>query len=88
MQQSIWLHYFGIISKVVISKMSTTSELEVLSPQYRQIRALYDDESITVYQAYSAEIALPAIAEQNLAASPAFQYDRMTWIKPSFMWMM
>jgi hypothetical protein len=55
---------------------------------YRQIRALYDEETITVYQAYSAEIAIPAVAEQKLSASPAFKYGRMTWIKPSWCWMM
>lgn len=57
-------------------------------PEYRQIRAVYDEETITVYQAYSAEIALPAVTNQSLSASPAFQLSRMTWIKPSFMWMM
>ncbi|KAI4183823.1 MAG: hypothetical protein LQ348_004623, partial [Seirophora lacunosa] len=55
---------------------------------YRQIRAKYDDETITVYQAYSAAIAIPAVREQKLNASPAFKPDRMTWIKPSFAWMM
>lgn len=51
-----------------------------------KIRAVYDDESITVYQAYSKDIALPAIANQKFV--PPFKIDRMTWIKPSFLWMM
>ncbi|KAH0545486.1 hypothetical protein FGG08_000487 [Glutinoglossum americanum] len=55
---------------------------------YKQIRALYDDETITVYQAYSAAIALPAVKEQKLSASPDFLFGRMTWIKPSWCWMM
>lgn len=55
---------------------------------YRQIRALYDTETITVYQAYSPEIALPAVQQQKLSASPAFLSTRMTWIKPSWCWMM
>ena len=56
---------------------------------FRQIRALYDEDTITVYQAYSAEIAIAAVAEQRLNASPAFQTGtRMTWIKPSFCWAM
>ena len=55
---------------------------------FREIRALYDDATITVYQAYSAEIAIPAVVGQSLAASTEFKMDRMTWIKPSFMWMM
>lgn len=52
----------------------------------RQIRAEFDDESITVYQAYSPQIAEPAVARGRFV-SP-FKIDRMTWIKPSFLWMM
>lgn len=56
---------------------------------YKQIRALYDEDTITVYQAYSASIAIPAVKEQSLSASPDFQVgSRMTWIKPSWCWMM
>ena len=54
----------------------------------KQVRALFDDESITVYQAYSAAVALPAVKAQRLNASPQFKVDRMTWIKPSWCWMM
>lgn len=57
-------------------------------PPSRQIRALSDDATITVYQAYSAAIAIPAAATQNLTASPAFKTTRMTWIKPSWAWML
>ncbi len=52
----------------------------------RQIRADYDDESITVYQAFSLTIAAPAAANNRF--STHFKRDRMTWIKPSFRWMM
>ncbi|KAF8332587.1 uncharacterized protein EI90DRAFT_3053666, partial [Cantharellus anzutake] len=55
---------------------------------YRQIRASYDNETITVYQAYSDEIGKAAVEHQKLSASPAFHYHRMTWIKPSWCWMM
>ena len=51
----------------------------------RQIRAVYDESSITVYQAYRPEIAEPALA--NGRFGPSFSRDRMTWIKPSFLWM-
>ena len=51
-----------------------------------QIRAVYDEQTITVFQAYCNEIALPAIQNQKFV-SP-FKMDRMTWIKPSFLWMM
>jgi len=52
----------------------------------RQIRAVFDDDTITVYQAYRKEIAIPAIKNQKFVAP--FKMDRMTWIKPSFLWMM
>jgi hypothetical protein len=53
----------------------------------REIRAEYDEHTITVYQAYSPIIALPAISNNNFV-SPPFKMARMTWIKPSFLWMM
>ncbi len=55
---------------------------------YRQIRAKYDDTTITVYQAYAPSIASAAVATQRLAASPDFKPGRMTWIKPSWAWIM
>ncbi|KAL8733125.1 MAG: hypothetical protein Q9166_002317 [cf. Caloplaca sp. 2 TL-2023] len=58
------------------------------STPYRQIRANYDSKTITVYQAYSAAIAIPAVEEQKLNASPTYKPHRMTWIKPSWAWMM
>jgi hypothetical protein len=54
--------------------------------EQREIRADHDDRSIVVYQAYSPEIAGPAVAAQRFV--PPFKMDRMTWIKPSFLWMM
>lgn len=52
----------------------------------RQIRAAYSDELITVYQAYPLEIAEKAVAAGRFL--PPFKRERMTWIKPSFLWMM
>lgn len=56
-------------------------------PPYQQIRALFDDKLIRVYQAYSDRIADSAL-ENGTFISPPFKLDRMTWIKPSFLWMM
>lgn len=53
----------------------------------RQIRAVYDDKTIRVYQAYSDTIADSALANGTFV-SPPFKMERMTWIKPSFLWMM
>ncbi|MEU6495416.1 DUF4291 domain-containing protein [Streptomyces sp. NPDC046984] len=52
----------------------------------RGIRALHTASTITVYQAYSPEIGMPAIRQGRFPA--AWKRDRMTWIKPSFLWMM
>lgn len=52
----------------------------------KQIRAVYDEQIITVYQAYRKEIAIPAVINQRFV--PPFKMERMTWIKPSFLWMM
>ena len=52
----------------------------------RLIRAAYDDQTITVYQAYGPQIAEPAVRAGTFTG--AFSRDRMTWIKPSFGWMM
>lgn len=54
---------------------------------YRQIRAVYNDRTIRVYQAYSDPIADSALAHGTFVAPP-FKMERMTWIKPSFLWMM
>ncbi|MEU1520255.1 DUF4291 domain-containing protein [Streptomyces sp. NPDC005811] len=53
---------------------------------HRRIRALHTASTITVYQAYSPEIGMPAIRDGRFPA--AWKPDRMTWIKPSFLWMM
>jgi len=55
----------------------------------RQIRAhLPTPTTITIYQAYSDPIATAAVASQSLSASPLFNPARMTWIKPSWCWML
>jgi hypothetical protein len=53
----------------------------------KTIRANYDEHTITVYQAYNRSIALSAVQYQ-IFISPPFKKERMTWIKPSFLWMM
>ncbi|MGO7905729.1 DUF4291 domain-containing protein [Rhizobium leguminosarum] len=50
------------------------------------IEANYDKSTIRVYQAYGAEIAVSSIAAGR--PLPPFKMNRMTWIKPSFNWMM
>lgn len=52
----------------------------------KEIRALYTEDTIRVYQAYNKIIADEAIKNGKFGSS--FKMDRMTWIKPSFLWMM
>jgi hypothetical protein len=52
----------------------------------RQVRALFSARTVTVYQAYRPEIADRALAAGTFV--PPFRLGRMTWIKPSFLWMM
>lgn len=50
------------------------------------IMACYTEETIRVYQAYGHTIADQALRLGRFGS--AFKLDRMTWIKPSFLWMM
>ncbi|MFD4935206.1 DUF4291 domain-containing protein [Streptomyces virginiae] len=52
----------------------------------RAVRAAHTDTTITVYQAYSPALGLPAARDGRFP--PAWKRERMTWIKPSFLWMM
>ncbi|WP_239072661.1 DUF4291 domain-containing protein [Streptomyces bauhiniae] len=54
-------------------------------PKFR-IRAAHTPTTLTVYQAYRPEIGVPAAREGRFPA--AWSRSRMTWIKPSFLWMM
>jgi hypothetical protein len=52
----------------------------------REIRADYDRDTMAIYQAYCPAIA-DAAREAGKFVSP-FSFHRMTWIKPSFLWLM
>ncbi|WP_328982157.1 DUF4291 domain-containing protein [Streptomyces mirabilis] len=52
----------------------------------RAVRAVHTESTVTVYQAYSPVIGISAVREGRFPA--AWKRDRMTWIKPSFLWMM
>ncbi|MFF5497496.1 DUF4291 domain-containing protein [Streptomyces aquilus] len=56
-----------------------------MAPQF-QIRADYDADTIVVYQAYSPAIADAALRAGRFVAP--YSFHRMTWIKPSFPWLM
>jgi hypothetical protein len=57
-----------------------------MSRESKVVRAEFDDETVAVYQAFS-----PVIADEALRLGtfgPAFSLGRMTWVKPSFGWML
>lgn len=55
-------------------------------PQYHQIRADFGRQTIVVYQAFNDAIADAALREGRFVAP--FSFNRMTWIKPSYLWLM
>ncbi|MFE2164591.1 DUF4291 domain-containing protein [Streptomyces sp. NPDC059447] len=56
-----------------------------MAPQY-EIRADYDARTVVLYQAYPPAIADAALRAGRFVAP--FSFHRMTWIKPSFLWLM
>mmetsp|Transcript_31589 Transcript_31589/g.80433 ORF Transcript_31589/g.80433 Transcript_31589/m.80433 type:complete len:297 (-) Transcript_31589:54-944(-) len=59
-------------------------------PKFREIRAIHDDDTIRVYQAYNPTIAEAAVGANSFRAphqSGTWSDSRMTWIKPSAVWM-
>lgn len=56
-------------------------------PTVQIFRASYDEEGVYFYQAYNDEIANYALQLQTLGG-PFWNPNRMTWIKPSFAWML
>ncbi|WP_431266085.1 DUF4291 domain-containing protein [Roseateles chitinivorans] len=51
------------------------------------VLAHFDDRSIVVYQAYRPSIGRYALAHGRFGG-PDYSFDRMSWIKPNFLWMM
>lgn len=52
----------------------------------KDIFAFYDNKYIRIYQAYNEQIAKEAVLLKNFGEN--YNRNRMTWIKPSFLWMM
>jgi hypothetical protein len=61
-------------------------QIDVWPKNGHHIMAQYDDNKIVVYQSYRPEIG--NFAAQNQFFGGAFSLNRMTWIKPNFLWMM
>ena len=65
---------------------SYQEQLATWPKQGYHIMAQYDDEKIIVYQSYRPDIG--NFAAQNQYFGGDFSLNRMTWIKPNFLWMM
>lgn len=73
---------------------SVTLELEPFLAQRarwpqegRQILAQFDDAEIVIYLAFKPSIARAAVANGHFEGSK-FSFSRLTWLKPSFLWIM
>jgi hypothetical protein len=63
-----------------------TSQIRNWPLSGRHILAQFDSDSIYVYQAYRSSIARFAVEHQRFGGE--FSFNRMSWIKPNFLWMM
>jgi len=63
-----------------------TEQIERLPKTGRHINAQLSGDNIVVYQAYRRSIAEFAVVNQHFGGD--FSFNRMSWIKTSFMWMM
>jgi Domain of unknown function (DUF4291) len=75
---------------VYITQMKTklyTDHLKCLPTIGRVINAYCEGDHMIVYQAYRVSTADFAIKEQKFGG-PDFSFNRMSWIKTSFLWMM
>ena len=70
-----------------IKKSLYTNTIENLPPNGQHLLAQQDGDYIVFYQAYNHAIADYALAHQCLGG-PHFNFNRMSWIKPNFLWMM
>jgi hypothetical protein len=61
-------------------------QVNVWPKEGRHILAQYDDDNIVVYQAYRPSIG--RYAAENGSFGGDFSYERMSWVKPNFLWMM
>ncbi|MGJ8744832.1 DUF4291 domain-containing protein [Polaribacter sp.] len=63
-----------------------TEQLQEWPESGHHIMAQFNEEKVIVYQSYRPEIGNFAVENQFFGG--AFSLNRMTWIKPNFLWMM
>ena len=65
---------------------SYLSQLAIWPREGHHILAQFDEKSVVVYQAYNARIGHFAAREGIFGGD--FSFNRMSWFKPNFLWMM
>uniref|UniRef100_UPI000CD4D3BD DUF4291 domain-containing protein n=2 Tax=unclassified Streptomyces TaxID=2593676 RepID=UPI000CD4D3BD len=65
---------------------STPESPEGTAPTAHRIRAAHTATTVTLYQAYPPALGEPAARDGRFPSS--WKRERMTWVKPSFLWMM
>lgn len=65
---------------------SYQAQLEHWPSAGRHILAHYDEESVVVYQAFKPATVADAVRRGRFGEG--FSLDRMSWVKPNFLWMM
>jgi hypothetical protein len=64
-----------------------TKGQQLIAHTFEAIKEDKEEEYIVFYQAYKPSIAKFAVENQFLGGAD-FSYNRMSWIKPNFLWMM
>lgn len=64
-----------------------SSYLDRIPKAGKKIIGFQTDDEIVMYQAYKPSIAQYAVENQTLGGAD-FSFNRMSWIKPNFLWMM
>ena len=72
-----------IIKETAMKQLKKSDRMHV---EFEIIKALYNDKTIRVYQAFNKEIAAETVAKGTFGER--FNMNRTTWIKPSFLWVM
>ena len=73
--------------KMVLPLISYDEYKKTLPRDGNHINAFCDSENRVVYQAFSPKIGIYA-KENQCFGGEFYRFNRMTWIKPSFLWMM
>lgn len=74
------------MSLISLQTQSYTTQQKTWPSTGKHILAQFDNSSIVVYQAYRKDIADFAVKNQFFGGP--FSLNRMSWIKPNFLWMM